>query len=193
VVKSCASLRDVGWILEEDMSRIAKAPIELPSGVEVKVQDSQVNVKGPKGNMVLQLHASISLEQEDKVINVKPATDSAMPMAGTFRSLVNNMVLGVTEGFEKKLTLVGIGYRAQVQGNKLTLALGFSHPVVYDAPEGVTIEAPSQTQLVIKGCDKQKVGQVAAEIRSFRPPEPYKGKGVRYSDERVVRKEAKKA
>jgi large subunit ribosomal protein L6 len=114
-------------------------------------------------------------------------------MAGTFRSLVNNMVIGVTEGFEKKLTLVGIGYRAQVQGNKLTLALGFSHPVVYDAPEGVTIEAPSQTELVIKGCDKQKVGQVAAEIRSFRPPEPYKGKGVRYSDERVVRKEAKKA
>lgn len=175
------------------MSRIAKAPIELPSGVEVKVQGSQVNVKGPKGNLVLQLHSAISLEQEDKVISVKPATDSAIPMAGTFRSLVNNMVLGVTEGFEKKLTLVGIGYRAQVQGNKLTLALGFSHPVIYDAPEGVTIEAPSQSELVIKGCDKQKVGQVAAEIRSFRPPEPYKGKGVRYSDERVVRKEAKKA
>ena len=175
------------------MSRIAKTPIELPSGVEVKLQGSQVNVKGPKGNMVLQLHSSIILEQEDKVVSVKPATDSAIPMAGTFRSLVNNMVIGVTEGFEKRLTLVGIGYRAQMQGNKLTLALGFSHPVVYAAPEGVTIEAPSQTELVIKGCDKQKVGQVAAEIRSFRPPEPYKGKGVRYSDERVVRKEAKKA
>ena len=175
------------------MSRIAKAPIELPAGVEVNVQGSQVKVKGPRGNMVLQLHATISVEQKEKVISVKPATDSAMPMAGTFRSLVNNMVIGVTEGFEKKLKLVGIGYRAQVQDNKLTLALGFSHPVVYAAPEGVTIEAPSQTELVISGCDKQKVGQVAAEIRSFRPPEPYKGKGVRYADERVVRKEAKKA
>ncbi|MEE8495540.1 MAG: 50S ribosomal protein L6 [Xanthomonadales bacterium] len=175
------------------MSRIAKAPIELPAGVEVNVQGSQVKVRGPRGSMVLQLHSTISLEQEDKVISVKPVTDSAMPMAGTFRSLVNNMVIGVTEGFEKKLKLVGIGYRAQMQGNKLTLALGFSHPVEYTAPEGVTIEAPSQTELVIKGCDKQKVGQVAAEIRSFRPPEPYKGKGIRYSDEHVVRKEAKKA
>jgi len=175
------------------MSRIAKAPIELPSGVEIKIQDSQVNVKGPKGNLVLQLHSAISLEQEGKVISVKHATDADIPMAGTFRSLVNNMVIGVTEGFEKKLTLVGIGYRAQLQGSKLTLALGFSHPVVYNAPEGITIEAPSQTELVIRGCDKQKVGQVAAEIRSFRPPEPYKGKGVRYTDERVVRKEAKKA
>jgi large subunit ribosomal protein L6 len=175
------------------MSRIAKAPIELPSGVEVNIKGGQVSVKGPKGNIALQLHAAISLEQEDKEILVKPASDSDIPMAGTFRSLVNNMVIGVTDGFEKKLTLVGVGYRAQMQGNKLTLALGFSHPVVYTAPEGVTIEAPSQTELVIKGCDKQKVGQVAAEIRAFRPPEPYKGKGVRYSDERVVRKEAKKA
>jgi len=175
------------------MSRIAQVPIELPSGVEVKVQGSQVKVMGPKGNMVLQLHSTISLEQENKVLSVKPATDSAIPMAGTFRSLVNNMVIGVTEGFEKKLKLVGIGYRAQVQGNKLTLALGFSHPIVYAAPDGITIEAPSQSELVIKGCDKQKVGQVAAEIRSFRPPEPYKGKGIRYFDERVKRKEAKKA
>jgi large subunit ribosomal protein L6 len=175
------------------MSRIAKAPIELPSGVEVNIKGGQVSVKGPKGNIALQLHAAISLEQEDKEILVKPASDSDIPMAGTFRSLVNSMVIGVTDGFEKKLTLVGVGYRAQMQGNKLTLALGFSHPVVYTAPEGVTIEAPSQTELVIKGCDKQKVGQVAAEIRAFRPPEPYKGKGVRYSDERVVRKEAKKA
>ncbi len=175
------------------MSRIAKTPIELPSGVEVKIQGNRVNVKGPKGNLVLLLHSTISLKQEDKMIRVKPATDSAIPMAGTFRSLVNNMVIGVSEGFEKKLKLVGIGYRAQVQGDKLTLALGFSHPVVYAAPEGVTIEAPSQSELVIKGCDKQKVGQVAAEIRSFRPPEPYKGKGIRYFDERVKRKEAKKA
>jgi len=175
------------------MSRIAKTPIELPAGVEVKIQGNRVNVKGPKGNLVLLLHSTISLKQEDKMIRVKPATDSAIPMAGTFRSLVNNMVIGVSEGFEKKLKLVGIGYRAQVQGDKLTLALGFSHPVVYAAPEGVTIEAPSQSELVIKGCDKQKVGQVAAEIRSFRPPEPYKGKGIRYFDERVKRKEAKKA
>ncbi len=175
------------------MSRIAKAPIDLPAGVDFKVQDGKVNVKGPNGNMVLNLHPGVSLEQKDKEIRVQPVSASDVPMAGTFRSLVNNMVLGVTTGFEKKLTLVGIGYRAQLQGNTLTLALGFSHPVVYTAPEGVTIEAPSQTELVIKGCDKQKVGQAAAEIRAFRPPEPYKGKGVRYSDERVVRKEAKKA
>ena len=175
------------------MSRIAKAPIELPSGVDFKVQAGQVNVKGPKGNMVLTLHPGVSLKHEENEIRVQPATDSDIPMAGTFRSLVNNMVVGVTNGFEKKLTLVGVGYRAQVQGNTLTLALGFSHPVVYTAPEGVSIEAPTQTELVIKCCDKQRVGQVAAEIRAFRPPEPYKGKGVRYSDERVVRKEAKKA
>ena len=175
------------------MSRIAKAPIELPSGVEIKFNDNEVSVKGPKGNLVQALHANVSLEQEDKTITVKPANDSDIPMAGTIRSLVNNMVVGVSNGFEKKLTLVGVGYRAQVQGTKLTLALGFSHPVEYIAPEGITIEAPTQTEIVIKGCDKQKVGQVASEIRAFRPPEPYKGKGVRYSDERVVRKEAKKA
>jgi large subunit ribosomal protein L6 len=175
------------------MSRIAKAPIELPSGVEIKISASEVSVKGPKGNLVQKLHPSVSLEQEDKTITVKPANDSAVPMAGTFRSLVNNMVNGVSNGFEKKLTLVGVGYRAQVQGTKLTLALGYSHPIEYTAPEGVTIEAPSQTEIVVKGCDKQKVGQVASEIRAFRSPEPYKGKGVRYSDERVVRKEAKKA
>jgi large subunit ribosomal protein L6 len=175
------------------MSRIAKTPIELPSGVELKVQDGEVKVKGPKGNLALQLHPNISLEQDEKNYLVKPASNSDTPMAGTFRSLVNNMVIGVSNGFEKKLTLVGVGYRAQVQGDKLTLALGFSHPVNYSAPKGITIEAPSQTEIVIKGCDKQKVGQVASEIRAFRPPEPYKGKGVRYSDERVVRKEAKKA
>ena len=175
------------------MSRIAKAPIELPSGVEIKIAGSEVNVKGPKGNLVQSLHPNVSLEQEDKTITVKPANDSDIPMAGTMRSLVNNMVVGVSDGFEKKLTLVGVGYRAQVQGSKLTLALGYSHPIEYTAPEGVTIEAPTQTEVVVKGCDKQKVGQVASEIRAFRPPEPYKGKGVRYADERVVRKEAKKA
>ena len=175
------------------MSRIAKAPITLPSGVDVKVQNDEVNVKGPKGNMVLKLHPGVSLEQEGAEIKVKPAKDSDVPMAGTFRSLVNNMVVGVTDGFEKKLTLVGVGYRAQTQGKTITLQLGYSHPIEYTAPEGVTIEAPTQTEIVVKGCDKQRVGQVAAELRSFRPPEPYKGKGVRYSDERVVRKEAKKA
>lgn len=175
------------------MSRIAKTPIELPSGVDINIKGGEVNVKGPKGNLVLQLHPSVSLEQDDKNFMVKPANDSAVPMAGTMRSLVNNMVVGVTSGFEKKLTLVGVGYRAQVQGKKLTLALGFSHPVIYEAPEGITIEVPTQTQIQVSGCDKQKVGQVASEIRAFRPPEPYKGKGVRYADERVVRKEAKKA
>jgi large subunit ribosomal protein L6 len=175
------------------MSRIAKAPIELPSGVEIKIAANEVSVKGPKGNLVQKLHPKVSLEQEDNIVTVKPAANSDIPMAGTMRSLVNNMVVGVSNGFERKLTLVGVGYRAQVQGSKLTLALGYSHPIEYTAPDGVTIEAPSQTEIVVKGCDKQKVGQVASEIRAFRPPEPYKGKGVRYSDERVVRKEAKKA
>ena len=175
------------------MSRIAKAPIELPSGVDVKVAGDEVSVKGPKGNLALKLHPSVNLEQEDKTLSVTPGNDAAIPMAGTFRSLVNNMVVGVSDGFEKKLTLVGVGYRAQVQGTTLTLALGYSHPIEYKAPEGITIEAPTQTEIVVKGCDKQRVGQVASEIRAFRPPEPYKGKGVRYADERVVRKEAKKA
>lgn len=175
------------------MSRIAKAPIELPSGVDVKIDGREVSVVGPKGKLMLHMHPSVAIEQEDKELRVKPAKDSDIPMAGTFRSLVNNMVIGVSDGFEKKLNLVGVGYRAQVQGDTLNLALGFSHPVEYTAPEGVTIEAPTQTEVIVKGCDKQRVGQVAAEIRAFRPPEPYKGKGVRYADERVVRKEAKKA
>jgi len=175
------------------MSRVAKAPIAVPSGIDLKVEGSQVSVKGPKGVLKLQLHPGVSLVRDGSEITVKPANDSDLPMAGTFRSLVNNLIVGVTEGFEKKLTLVGVGYRAQMQGKNLTLALGFSHPVEYVAPEGITIETPSQTEVVVKGCDKQRVGQVAAEIRAFRPPEPYKGKGVRYADERVARKEAKKA
>ena len=175
------------------MSRVAKAPIALPSGIELTVEGAQVVVKGPKGTLSLQLHPGVSLVRDANQITVKPANDSDLPMAGTFRSLINNLVLGVSTGFEKKLTLIGVGYRAQVQGGNLTLALGYSHPVEYKAPAGITIEAPSQTELVVKGCDKQRVGQVAAEIRAFRPPEPYKGKGVRYSDEKVARKEAKKA
>ena len=175
------------------MSRVAKNPIKLPSGVDLSIKGSQVNVKGPKGNLELVLHPGISLNENDGEYLVKPDGDKNVAMAGTFRALVSNMVTGVSDGFQKKLKLVGVGYRAQLQGNKLNLALGFSHPVVYDAPEGITIETPSQTEITVSGCDKQKVGQVAAEIRSYRPPEPYKGKGVRYADERVVRKEAKKA
>ena len=175
------------------MSRVAKAPVAVPSGIDLKIDGSQVVVKGPKGTLTLQLHPNVSLVEDGGEITVKPANDSDMAMAGTFRSLLNNLVVGVSQGFEKKLTLVGVGYRAQVQGNNLTLALGFSHPVEYVAPEGITLETPSQTEVVVKGCDKQRVGQVAAEIRAFRPPEPYKGKGVRYADEVVARKEAKKA
>ena len=175
------------------MSRIAKSPIPVPQGVEVAIKEGEVKVKGPKGNLALQLHPNVRLEKDEDTYVVRPAGDGDVAMAGTFRSLVNNMVVGVSQGFEKKLTLVGVGYRAQSQGKTLNLTLGFSHPIEYKAPEGITIEAPSQTEIVVRGCDKQKVGQVASEIRAFRPPEPYKGKGVRYADERVVRKEAKKA
>jgi large subunit ribosomal protein L6 len=175
------------------MSRIAKAPIQVPAGVEIDIKGEEVKVKGPKGNLALKLHPGVRIEKNEDDYLVSPAGNADIPMAGTFRSLVNNMVVGVSDGFEKKLSLVGVGYRAQSQGNAVSLALGYSHPIEYTAPEGITIEVPSQTEIVIKGCDKQKVGQVASEIRAFRPPEPYKGKGVRYSDERVVRKEAKKA
>jgi len=175
------------------MSRVAKNPIKLPSGVDINISGSQLKVKGPKGNLELVLHPGVSLAENDGEYLVKSDGDKNMAMAGTFRALVGNMITGVSEGFQKKLQLVGVGYRAQLQGNNLNLALGFSHPVVFTAPEGIKIETPSQTEIIVSGCDKQKVGQVAAEIRSFRPPEPYKGKGVRYADERVVRKEAKKA
>jgi len=175
------------------MSRVAKDPIKLPSGVDINISGSQLNVKGPKGKLELVMHPGVSLDETDGEYMVKPDGDQNMAMAGTFRALVNNMVIGVSDGFQKKLQLVGVGYRAQLQGDKLKLALGFSHPVEYNAPKGITLETPTQTEIIVSGCDKQKVGQVAAEIRSYRPPEPYKGKGVRYSDERVARKEAKKA
>jgi large subunit ribosomal protein L6 len=175
------------------MSRIAKSPIRTPAGVSIDIRDGEVRVKGPKGSLALQLHPNVSLEKDEDQYVVSPASDGDVAMAGTFRSLVNNMVVGVSTGFEKKLALVGVGYRAQAQGKNLNLTLGYSHPIEYKTPEGITIEVPSQTEIVVKGCDKQKVGQVASEIRAFRPPEPYKGKGVRYADERVVRKEAKKA
>ncbi len=176
------------------MSRIANSPVSIPSGVEVKLDGQKVEVKGPKGNMSMSLHTFVSVEQNDNVLQFKTVAKSkgAVAMTGTMRSLVNNMVTGVSKGFEKKLTLVGVGYRAQAKGSVLNLTLGFSHPIDYALPEGVAVETPSQTEVILTSCDKQKLGQVAAEIRSFRPPEPYKGKGVKYSDEIIVRKEAKK-
>ena len=174
------------------MSRIANSPVELPSGVEVKIDGSELTVKGSKGSLELSLVDGVQVSQDDKVLNIAYDNESAKAMAGTTRSLINNMVVGVSDGFEKKLELIGVGYRAQAKGKVLNLTLGFSHPIDYELPEGVTAETPSQTEIVVKGSDKQQVGQVAAEIRAFRPPEPYKGKGVRYSDEYVLRKEAKK-
>jgi large subunit ribosomal protein L6 len=176
------------------MSRIANSPIDLPSGVDVKVADGVVTVKGSKGSLEQILPSCVELVQADNVITLNynaEARDSNMK-AGTIRAVVNNMVVGVSKGFEKKLTLIGVGYRAKAQGKVLNLTLGFSHPVNHDVPEGITIETPSQTEVIVKGISKQQVGQVAAEIRAYRPPEPYKGKGVRYTDEQVVRKEAKK-
>ncbi|MGI9304220.1 MAG: 50S ribosomal protein L6 [Gammaproteobacteria bacterium] len=174
------------------MSRISSKPVELPKGVEVNINGQTVAVKGPKGASELSLHSTVEVSQADSVLSFKPGVGGSVAMAGTMRSLVNNMVTGVSSGFERRLLLVGVGYRAQAQGNKLNLTLGFSHPIEYPVPEGVTVETPSQTEIIVKGIDKQKVGQVAAEVRAFRPPEPYKGKGVKYADERIVRKEAKK-
>ena len=176
------------------MSRIAKVPIELPQGVEFQRDGDVVTIKGSKGAVALALNSEVELGHNDSTLTVAPRSGSkfSTAVAGTTRALLANMVVGVTEGFERKLELSGIGYRAQAQGGKLNLTLGFSHPVVYEVPEGVSVETPSQTEVVVKGSDKQRVGQVAAEIRRFRPPEPYKGKGVRYADERVVLKEAKK-
>ena len=176
------------------MSRIANKPVEIPSGVEINISGQSMSVKGKNGNLSMEVHEKVQFRQEGNELNFsgKEGVDGSVAMAGTMRSLVNNMVVGVSQGFEKKLELIGVGYRAQAQGNKLNLTLGFSHPVIYDVPEGISIETPSQTEIVVKGADKQRVGQVSADIRAYRPPEPYKGKGVRYSDERVIRKEAKK-
>lgn len=176
------------------MSRVAKVPIAVPSGINVVVEGQKVSVKGPKGQMTQDIHPGVAVSRENGSLKVAPRIDSKENwiMAGTTRALVSNMVVGVGQGFEKKLALVGVGYRAQVKGKVLNLSLGFSHPIDYPMPEGIEIQTPSQTEIVVRGADKQKVGQVAAEIRSFRPPEPYKGKGVRYADEHVARKEAKK-
>jgi len=176
------------------MSRVAKKPIELPSGIEVTVKGQSLTVKGGKGSLDHRVHRSVKVEQDGNVLTFAPrdGSKSANALAGTTRALVSNMVTGVSAGFEKKLQLIGVGYRAQAQGKSLNLTLGFSHPVEYPVPEGITIETPSQTEIVVRGTDKQQVGQVAAEIRAYRRPEPYKGKGVKYADEIIVRKEAKK-
>ncbi len=176
------------------MSRIANKPIKMPSGVNLSISGQTLSAKGPKGELSLTVHDDVTFEQNDNVLMFKPVNDekSAVAMTGTMRSLANNIVTGVSQGFEKRLNLVGVGYRAQAKGKVLNLSLGFSHPIDYQVPEGITIETPSQTEIVVSGCDKQKVGQVSAEIRAYRPPEPYKGKGVKYADEHIIRKEAKK-
>ena len=176
------------------MSRIGKNPGNVPSGVEVTIGDSEITVKGPLGVLSQRVNKLVSVRRDSDALIVETADDSvaANAMSGTLRALLANMVTGVSSGFERKLTLVGVGYRAQAQGDKLNLSLGFSHPVVHQMPKGVKVETPQQTEVVIKGIDKQLVGQVAADVRGYRPPEPYKGKGVRYADERVVLKETKK-
>ncbi len=177
------------------MSRIANNPVTIPSGVDINIAGSLVTVKGGKGELSHDVHPLVKVEQEDGVLKTTSNDNSkaANALSGTTRSLLQNLVTGVSEGFERKLEIVGVGYRAAVAGKVLNLSLGFSHPVEFAIPEGITIETPSQTEVLIKGVDKQQVGQVAANIRAYRPPEPYKGKGVRYADERIVRKEAKKS
>ncbi len=176
------------------MSRIANKPVPVPAAVEISMNGQQMTVKGPKGTLEQQVHGLVEVTHENGELSFKARDESkaANALTGTMRSVTSNMIAGVSEGFEKKLELVGVGYRAQSKGKVLNLTLGFSHPVDYELPEGVTAETPSQTEIVVRGTDKQQVGQVAAEIRAYRPPEPYKGKGVRYSDEVVIRKEAKK-
>ncbi len=176
------------------MSRIAKYPVTLPKGVEATLAADALSIKGPLGTLIQQLRSDVKIEKEGDTLVFKALNDSddANAMSGTLRALAANMVVGVTKGFEKRLTLVGVGYRAQAQGDKLNLTLGFSHPVAHPMPKGIKVETPSQTEILIKGLDKQLVGQVAAEVRAYRSPEPYKGKGVRYADERVVLKETKK-
>lgn len=176
------------------MSRVANNPVQIPSGVEITLSAAQISVKGSKGSLALDINPLVEVKQEEGSLTfaAKEGARGSKAMAGTFRSLVNNMVVGVVNGFEKRLQLNGVGYRANAQGKKLNLVLGFSHPIDYQLPEGVSAETPSQTEIVLTSIDKQLLGQAAAEIRAFRPPEPYKGKGVRYADEYVRRKEAKK-
>ena len=176
------------------MSRIAKKPIVVHNGVEFSMNGREVSAKGPKGYLTVTLHDAVELTREDNVLTLSPRDkrQSSMAVTGTMRSVVNNIIEGVANGFEKKMQLVGVGYRAQAQGRQLNLSLGLSHPVNFQVPEGIEVETPAATEIIVRGCDKQKVGQVCAEIRAFRPPEPYKGKGVKYAGEQIVRKEAKK-
>jgi large subunit ribosomal protein L6 len=174
------------------MSRIGNAPVKLPPKVEVALSAGEISVKGPLGTLSRKFGDAVTIEKDGEQLVFKAANETAGALQGTLRALVANMVKGVTQGFEKKLTLVGVGYRAQAAGDKINLSLGFSHPIVHSMPKGVKVETPQQTEILVKGIDKQQVGQVAAEIRAYRPPEPYKGKGVRYIDERVVIKETKK-
>ncbi len=176
------------------MSRIAKYPVETPQGVEVNITPSEISVKGPLGTLAQSLDGAVKITEDSGKLSFEVANDSryAKAMSGTLRALVQNMVTGVSKGFERRLNLVGVGYRAQAQGDSIKLQLGFSHDVVHQMPEGVKVECPSQTEIVLKGSDKQRLGQVAAEIRAYRPPEPYKGKGVRYANERIILKETKK-
>jgi large subunit ribosomal protein L6 len=174
------------------MSRVASSPVNVPNGVEVKLEGRDISVKGSKGTLNLTVDAGVEVALEDNTLTFAARSSQSVAMSGTTRALVNNMVVGVSDGFEKKLVLNGVGYRAALQGKKLNLTVGLSHPVVFELPEGISAETPSQTEIVLKGIDKQALGQAAAKIRSFRPPEPYKGKGIRYADEYVRRKEAKK-
>jgi large subunit ribosomal protein L6 len=176
------------------MSRIAKTPVSIPNGVDIKLEGNKMTVKGSKGQLSFNFNSAISVDITDNVVSMRWNRDdkNATAQAGTARAIVSNMVTGVSAGFEKKLTLIGVGYRAQAKANILNLTLGFSHPVDYEVPAGITVETPTQTEIVVRGSDKQQVGQVAAKIRAYRPPEPYKGKGVRYAEEHVARKEAKK-
>jgi len=174
------------------MSRIAKKPVTLPTGVQIGIEGERVRLKGPKGEMGLDVFPQVQVTHKGNTLLISPLTSEADQYAGTIRALLANMVKGVAVGFQRKLELVGVGYRAQAQGNKLNLTLGYSHPVVFDVPAGIVVETPSATEILVKGINRQLVGQVAANIRAYRPPEPYKGKGVKYSDEIIVRKEAKK-
>jgi large subunit ribosomal protein L6 len=176
------------------MSRVGKMPVTVPQGVDVAIKDDQINVKGALGALALTQNALVTIKNDAGKLTFAPANDSreANAMSGTMRQLVNNMVTGVTKGFEKKLSLIGVGYKAQAQGAKLNLTVGYSHPVIMDMPAGITVATPTPTEVVIKGSDRQRVGQIAAEVRAVRPPEPYKGKGIRYSDEKITIKETKK-
>ncbi len=176
------------------MSRVGKTPVAIPQGVDVAIKSDQINVKGALGALALAQNALVTIKKDDGKLTFAPANDSreANAMSGTMRQLVNNMVTGVTKGFEKKLSLIGVGYKAQAQGSKLNLTVGYSHPVVMDMPAGIQVATPTPTEVVIKGSDRQRVGQIAAEVRAVRPPEPYKGKGIRYVDEKITIKETKK-